>query len=91
MSDDIPALERLKQRFLARASEDLAALDQHLAHDDLSADGLRMMVHRLAGAAGTFGYGQVSEAAGGVEDALLRDARDVQTALKRLIQALRAL
>jgi len=45
----------------------------------------------LAGAAGTFGYGQVSEAAGGVEDALLRDARDVQTALKRLIQALRAL
>jgi HPt (histidine-containing phosphotransfer) domain-containing protein len=47
-------------------------------------------VHRLAGAAGTFGYAAVSDAAGQAEDALLERSDTMTVPLRRLIDLLDA-
>jgi len=50
------ALEALRQRFLARSADDLQRLRGHLGGRELAPQDLRLLVHRLAGAAGTFGF-----------------------------------
>jgi HPt (histidine-containing phosphotransfer) domain-containing protein len=57
-------LDALRRRFVARCAEDLAALDAAS-----TPEALRPVLHRLAGAAGTFGYPDLSRLAGEAEDA----------------------
>jgi HPt (histidine-containing phosphotransfer) domain-containing protein len=77
------ALQFLRTRFLARARDDLAIIDGKLRGEALPPESLRLLVHRLAGAGGTFGYQAISQAAGDVEDLLLQE-RDPAEALLRL-------
>jgi HPt (histidine-containing phosphotransfer) domain-containing protein len=85
-----PRFEALRQRFLARCVEDLvvikAAIEQPQAADR---EALRTTVHRLAGAAGTFGYGELGRMAGEADDALMVDDGKVTRELERLAEALR--
>ena len=62
------ALEALKRRFKTRCVEDQSRLQSIEAEDDR--DGLKMLAHKIAGAAGVFGF-----------DALGRAARDVEEQL----------
>jgi HPt (histidine-containing phosphotransfer) domain-containing protein len=78
----------LRSRFVARSADDMAALRGHFGGAPLDAASLRLIVHRLSGAAGTFGYAEVSDAAGEADDALLERPDQTDDALVRLIQAL---
>ena len=71
MSDFAVAFGGLKARFVERCADDLRALRDHLAGNPLDPGALRLILHRLAGAAGTFGFADVSRAAGAAEDAVL--------------------
>ena len=64
-------LERLQRQFIARCRAELEQL-RTLAADDPE---LGLIAHRLAGAAGSFGYPEVSEAAA-VVDELVRSGTD---------------
>lgn len=66
------ALDALRTRFVERCTEDRVKLGAVVAARD--ADALKLLSHKLAGAAGTFGYPSVSQAALAVEDEL--DAGD---------------
>jgi two-component system, OmpR family, response regulator len=57
----------LQQLFLAALPERIAAVEAALAHDD--GDAVRRIAHMLRGAGGTYGFPDVSEAAGSVERA----------------------
>lgn len=59
MADD--PLAPLRARFRDRCAEDAARLRAHLAGEEEAE--LEQLVHRLAGAAGTFGYTALGEAA----------------------------
>jgi HPt (histidine-containing phosphotransfer) domain-containing protein len=61
-----PAVDALRQRFRARCGADRATLAGAVAAGDIAA--VRMIAHRLAGAAGTFGFGPLSQAALLLED-----------------------
>lgn len=66
--EDLEArLARLKRRFLDRCREDLAVV-----RSPADAEALRTVLHRLAGAGGTFGYPGLSRLAAQAEDELLR-------------------
>lgn len=62
------ALEALRLRFLARCAEDRAAIAEAAAAGD--AERLKHLSHKLTGAAGTFGFPDLSDAAKVVEDQL---------------------
>ena len=81
-------LAALRSRFIARGAEDLAALRGHLDGAPLDATALRFTVHRLAGAAGTFGYAEISEAAGKAEDDILDRPGQSDASLRHLIEVL---
>lgn len=84
-------LGALKARFLDRCRKDLTLLDA--AADDPSAvdrESLRFCVHRLAGAAGTFGYGPLSDAAGEADDALVLGRTPSRAQLERIAALIRA-
>ena len=72
--------ERLRQRFIERSRQDLAAIR---AERDPAK--LRPVVHRLSGAAGTFGYDALSRLAGEVDDVLVEGGAPSETELARLI------
>jgi HPt (histidine-containing phosphotransfer) domain-containing protein len=72
--------ERLKQRFLERSRQDLAVIR---AERDPAR--LRPVVHRLSGAAGTFGYHELSRLAGEVDDVLVEGGAPSEAELARLI------
>lgn len=55
-------LAPLRERFRQRAVCDLSLL-QSLAEGDLDSDALKTLAHNIAGAAGTFGYVALGEAA----------------------------
>lgn len=65
-------LAPLRERFRARAAEDLTRLTALVA-GDLAAQELQILTHNLAGAAGTFGYGPLSEAAMAIDDRYASD------------------
>lgn len=76
-------LARLKGRFLDRCREDL-----QVVRAPPDAEALRAVLHRLAGAGGTFGYPGITRLAARAEDELLQGrAPD----LAELIAALAAL
>jgi HPt (histidine-containing phosphotransfer) domain-containing protein len=81
-------LAQLKSRFIARSTDDLASLRGHLDGARLDAATLRFTVHRLSGAAGTFGYAEVSQAAGLAEDDLLDRPDSADASLRRLVEVL---
>ncbi len=60
-------LAPLRERFRKRAADDLVRL-RVLAAGDPASNELRMLAHNMAGAAGTFGYAALSEAAMAVDD-----------------------
>jgi HPt (histidine-containing phosphotransfer) domain-containing protein len=59
-------LLRLRQRFLDRSSGELYTLKT-----EREREALRLVVHRMAGAAGTFGFPDLSRIAGEIDDALV--------------------
>jgi len=74
----------LRQRFVDRCRDDLAALEQ--------GDGPERtieIVHRLSGSAGIFGFSRISEVAEQTETAL-RDGTPNEELMARLLDALRA-
>jgi HPt (histidine-containing phosphotransfer) domain-containing protein len=84
-------LAALRSRFIARGAEDLAVLRGHLDGGPLDATALRFTVHRLAGAAGTFGYPEISEAAGKAEDDILERPDRSEISLRHLVGVLEQL
>lgn len=60
------ALEALKLRFKARCAEDQIRLGEIQQGDDR--DGLKMLAHKIAGAAGVFGFEALGRAARDVEE-----------------------
>lgn len=87
MSDD--PLAPLKARFRVRCGEDAARLRAHLAGvDEPDLEGL---VHRLAGAAGTFGYADISEAALAIDDVYVAGGAPAAEALADLADRLETL
>lgn len=82
--------QALRRRFVERCREDLAVLEAAIG-GTVAADGLRATVHRLSGAAGTFGYPELSRLAGEVDDALIERGRAPEEALAELVVAVRVL
>jgi HPt (histidine-containing phosphotransfer) domain-containing protein len=81
MSDISDAMERLQVRFRARAADDLDNLRRWSGDPSAYAEDLRLLTHRLAGAAGTFGFHRLSELSAAAEDALITGASDRRIAL----------
>jgi HPt (histidine-containing phosphotransfer) domain-containing protein len=83
VTDFDESYRRLKRRFIDRCREDLA---------EIRADGdrtrLRPVVHRLSGAAGTFGFQDLSALAGEVDDVLVEGGQPSSEALSRLVDEL---
>lgn len=80
MTDPLAAL---RERFRSRAKADRAKLEL-LASGDLASDELRRVVHNLAGTAGTFGYGALSQAAVEIDDQMASGLPADPTSLARL-------
>lgn len=80
-------LAPLRARFRARVKSDRAELER-LAGGDLTSPELRTLVHNLAGAAGTFGYGPLSTAAMAVDDQMTAGFPADQASLAALKQRL---
>lgn len=70
-----------------RAAKDLARLPDLIAAD-VRGNELRRLVHNIAGAAGTFGFAGLGEAAVAIDDDYARDERPSPEAFERLMQAL---
>lgn len=80
MSDPLAAL---KARFVARCAEDLAVV--RVGRD---APDLARVIHRIAGAAGIFGYDALGALAGGMDDGAHAGAAFAQQDLAALAAAL---
>lgn len=82
----------LRARFLERCRSDLPVLEA-AATDPLAADPetLRFCVHRLAGAAGTFGFPELSHAAGEADDELVQGRAPTADQLRHVIARIEAL
>ena len=81
MNDVAEALDRLRARFLARAADDLADLRRWALDPPAHAEDLQRVIHRLAGAGGTFGFHRLSEFAKVAEDALVARTSQQKAAL----------
>jgi HPt (histidine-containing phosphotransfer) domain-containing protein len=84
MNDPLAAL---RDRFLARTRADLEALRGPSADPEATA----ILVHRLSGTAGVFGFGEVSRLAAVVDDEIHAGEPPSDAALAALIEALEAL
>lgn len=80
-------LATLRERFRVRAKADRATLER-LALGDPGSDELRRLVHNLAGTAGTFGYGLVSQAAVEVDDQMASGMPADPASVRRLMDRL---
>lgn len=80
MTDPLAAL---RAKFRARSATDLVRLRVLVQGDPASAD-LRHLVHSLAGAAGTFGFPALSEAAALIDDAYAAERLPDRPMLDRL-------
>ncbi len=90
MSEFDDRYQALRRRFVERCRLDLAVLE-HALSGTVEAEVLRATVHRLSGAAGTFGYPDLSRLAGEVDDALIEHGRADATQLADLVRAVRVL
>jgi HPt (histidine-containing phosphotransfer) domain-containing protein len=82
------ALERLRERFRDRAARELSDLRRWSAEPAAHESEIRALVHRLAGAAGTFGFQRLSDVAAKAEDALVTTAADQSEAIEAVIEEL---
>lgn len=80
-------LAPLRDRFRARLMTDRAELDV-LSLGDPNSEELRRLVHNLAGAAGTFGFGTLSKAAIEIDDQMASGSPADAGSLDRLKQRL---
>lgn len=87
----VDPLTALRVRFLERCVGDLATIRSALRHNAPSDDpSLSLIVHRLAGTAGTFGYWEISHLASPIDDLLQSGARPPCSQLEALAEALQA-
>lgn len=90
MSSFDERFEALRARFVRRCARDLPVLEAGL-EDRADPDALRSTVHRLSGAAGTFGYAELSRLAGAVDDRLVVGEIVPRADLVQLVEAVRVL
>lgn len=88
MTEVEAALGALRTRFLTRSKDDLATLRRWSKAGAVGDDAHHRVLHRLAGAAGTFGFHEISDRAKSVEDQLALGAPVDRPALRALIGAL---
>jgi HPt (histidine-containing phosphotransfer) domain-containing protein len=88
MNDVAAAIADLRAKFLARSTDDLQALRRWSAAGAPPDDAHRRILHRLAGAAGTFGFHDLSDFAKRAEDALHDGASPAGPALRQLVDEL---
>lgn len=82
-------LAALRARFLARCAEDLALVRRALtATSATDSDDLRQRIHRLAGAAGMFGFDGLGDLAGRMDAALAEGTALADLPLGALAEAL---
>lgn len=81
------ALEALRRKFVARSEGDLVRL-RVLVEGDPASSALQDLAHSLAGAAGTFGFAQVSEMAGRIDDRFALGETPSRQEIVALIEAL---
>lgn len=86
MTDPLAAL---REKFRARSANDLTRLKTLVEGDLLSKD-LRHLAHSLSGAAGTFGFPALSEAAGLIDDDYAAGRTPERPAFDRLQRELEA-
>jgi HPt (histidine-containing phosphotransfer) domain-containing protein len=91
VSDVAEALEGLRRKFLARSADDLTALRAWSAKGAPADDDMRRLVHRLAGAAGTFGFHSLSDHAKRVDDGMSGGVDSTPGLVEALIGELAAL
>jgi HPt (histidine-containing phosphotransfer) domain-containing protein len=91
LNDVAEALDRLRSRFLARAADDLDNLRRWTTDPPADAEDLHRLVHRLSGAAGTFGFRRLSDLAATAEDALVTGGPNRTGALADLVEELERL
>ena len=82
--------QALRRRFLDRCETDLPELEA-AALEPETADraALRERLHKLAGAAGTFGFPELSRIAGETDDALMSEWASYDKELAELVEAVR--
>ena len=83
-------LAALRARFRERCAGDVTRLQDLLARDELGAEALRNLVHSLSGAAGTFGFPEISLAAGAVDDAFAAGGTPTRDQVDQLIRTMEA-
>lgn len=88
MSHAVDPLKALRQRFLARCAEDLAILQRAAAGE--AHPSLKVVVHRLSGTAGTFGFWEISQAASPIDDVLHEGGAPSPDQLEALASAVKA-
>lgn len=81
----------LQARFVARCAGDLARLRELFAAGAHEADETQALAHSLAGAGATFGFPDVSTAAGRLDDAYVDGRRPSPEDTDALIAALEAM
>ncbi len=77
-------LAALRARFLDRCAGDLERITALLEHDALASEAMRALVHNLAGAAGTFGFPGISDAAADCDDAFAQGQAPDRASVERL-------
>ena len=81
------AFQALRARFRVRAAQELTQLEALTAAGPDSAE-LRRLVHNIAGAAGTFGFPVLSEAAIAIDDCYAAGTPPPPETFRTLAQAL---
>jgi response regulator RpfG family c-di-GMP phosphodiesterase len=77
-----PATARLVEKFVSKLDDRLAAIRAAAQAQDLAA--LKTLAHQLKGAAGGYGYPQISHAAEALERSVLDDLDSVARSIKEL-------
>jgi HPt (histidine-containing phosphotransfer) domain-containing protein len=88
VSDVAAAMDTLRARFLARSKNDLDALQLWSSAGAAPDDDHHRILHRLAGAAGTFGFAAISDHAKAVEDLVVAGRNGEGADLDALIATL---
>lgn len=82
-------LAGLRVRFLDRCVGELERIEWLLKHGALDADEMQSLVHRLSGAAGTFGFPEISAVAGECDDAFAQGRSPDGATVERLAATMR--
>lgn len=66
-------MKELKQRFIQRCVNDRDQLRAHQSGARLAPENLRTIIHRMAGAAGIFGFAEIGALAAALDETLAYD------------------